>query len=243
MIDLSIVIPAYNEGLRLPDTLTLVKEYVDTHEKMSIEVLVVDDGSKDNTVDLVRQRMERFPELRIIENKINKGKGKVVKQGMLESKGNYRLFMDADHSTPINELDKLLQFIPEHDVIFGSRYLDSKSIKVKQPLKRRIISRISNLIIQFLLLPNIKDTQCGFKLFSAQAAEDVFSIQRMEGWSFDIELLTIAKLHGYALKEVPVDWFDAKHSTFHASKEAGKFLKDLWTIYRLAHTKQYQVVN
>ena len=239
MVYLSIIIPAFNEEQRIPATLKAIKEFVDS-QKYDTEVLVVDDGSMDATVQVCRQYREYFPELRVVSNSINKGKGEVVRQGMLAAQGHYRLFADADNSTPISELPKLLKFVSRYDVIIGSRYLDPTSIKVQQPFRRRLISRTANFVIRNFLLPGIYDTQCGFKLFSAKATEDIFSRQSMKGWSFDIELLTIAKQRKYTVKEVPVDWFDAKNSTFHASKNAGRFLKDLWELYKRVRVGFYQ---
>jgi dolichyl-phosphate beta-glucosyltransferase len=236
---LSIVIPAYNEAGRIPETLALIKDFLET-QQYTAEVIVVDDGSRDSTVETVQRYMQRFPELRLIKNKVNKGKGAVVRQGMLEARGVYRLFTDADNSTPITEISKLLHYIPHYDVVIGSRYLREDSIKIRQPLKRRIISRSSNFVIQTLLLPGVKDTQCGFKLFSAKAAEEIFSRESMAGWSFDIELLVIAKQRRFSVKEVPVVWYDAKNSTFHAGKEAKKFIQDLLEIYRRSKDGIYQ---
>ena len=191
---LSIVIPAYNEAKRLPDTLTLLKEYLDKHDFAS-EVLVVDDGSTDETVKIVKDRMSSFPNLKIIENAVNKGKGGVVRQGMLAAAGDYCIFMDADHSTPIGELDKLLKETDKADIIIGSRYLVADSIKIKQPQKRRILSRSSNWLIQLLVLPGVKDTQCGFKLFSHASTQAISPLQKMSGWLFDVELLNFKKLN------------------------------------------------
>lgn len=237
---LSIVIPAYNEEERLPETLALVRDYLE-ERGLDAEVIVVDDGSNDATVAKVQAMQKRFPLLKLIENEVNKGKGGVVQQGMLAARGQYRLFMDADYSTPVTELDKFLPLVERFDIIIGSRYLERDSIKVKQPLKRRIVSRTGNWIIQRSVLPGIVDTQCGFKLFSAEAAEAVFAQQTMFGWAFDVELLTIARQLGLSIKEVPVDWYDAKESKLRAAHAAWKSFGELKIIKRNVRKKQYRV--
>jgi glycosyltransferase involved in cell wall biosynthesis len=223
---LSIIIPAFNEEKRLPETLALVRDWVE-RQKFSVEVLVVDDGSTDGTVAVVEEIMQRFPELRVITNQANKGKGGVVAQGMLAAHGEWRLFMDADASTPIAEVHKLLNHTGAFEVIIGSRYLHPDSIKVKQPFKRRVVSRLWNVVIQTSLLPGIRDTQCGFKLFSAAAAQAIFAKQKVDGWLFDVEILTIARHLSYAIKEVPVDWYDSRDSKLRAMKAGMRALKDL----------------
>lgn len=236
---LSIIIPAYNEAARLPETLALVRDYVE-RQSFETEVLVIDDGSTDDTVEKVQEIAHRFPQLRLITNEKNKGKGGVVRQGMLEAVGEQRLFMDADHSTAITEFDKFLPFIGKFDVIIGSRYLEKSSIKVKQPLKRRVVSRMGNWLIQRTLLPGIVDTRCGFKLFSAKAAQDVFKHQSMNGWAFDDEILTIAREHGFSIKEVPVDWYDAKDSKLRAAHAAARSFQDLKAIKRKVKAGVYK---
>ncbi len=236
---LSIVIPAYNEAERLPETLASVQEYLGK-QSFTAEVLVVDDGSKDATVAKVAELQKTFPELQIITNAENKGKGGVVRQGMLAATGEHRLFMDADHSTPITELDKLLPFIGKFDVIIGSRYLKKDSIKLKQPLVRRLVSRIGNMLIQRSVLPGIVDTQCGFKLFCAEAAQNAFTRQSMNGWAFDVEVLTICRLHNCTIKEVAVDWYDDADSKLRATHAAARSFQDLNIIKRKVREGAYQ---
>lgn len=238
----SIIIPAYNEANRLPETLALVRDWVE-RQKFSVEVLVVDDGSKDETCAVVEEAMHRFSALKLITNEANKGKGGVVRQGMLAAEGEWRIFMDADASTPLSEIEKLLAYTKTHEVIIGSRYLMPDSIKVKQPLKRRIISRAWNMIIQAILLPGIRDTQCGFKLFSASAAESIFPLQTVFGWLFDVELLTIARRLGYQIQEVPVDWYDAHESKMRALRQGKQAFSELRKIRKRARSGDYSSVS
>ena len=228
---LSIIIPAYNEEKRLPETLALVRDWVE-RQQVTVEVLVVDDGSTDGTAKVVREISQRFPQLVLLENVVNRGKGSVVAQGMLAAKGEWRLFMDADASTPIAEVEKLLVHTDSFEVVIGSRYLKPDSIKVKQPLKRRVVSRVWNVVIQSSLLPGIRDTQCGFKLFSAAAASAIFSKQHVAGRLFDVETLTISRHLGYAVKEVPVDWYDSRDSKLRAVRAGFRALRDLSGIRR-----------
>lgn len=239
MPHLSVIIPAYNEAERLPETLDLVRGYLE-RQSFDTEVLVVDDGSTDATVAKVQEMQAHFPQLKLITNTANKGKGGVVRQGMLAASGDFRLFMDADHSTAITELDKFLPFLGKFDVIIGSRYLEKGSIKIKQSWKRRAISRTSNFLIQRSLLPGIIDTQCGFKLFSAKAAQEIFARQTMQGWAFDVEVLTIARIHGFTIKEVPVDWYDAKQSKLRAIHAGARSYQDLRTIKQKVRAGAYQ---
>ncbi len=231
---LSVIIPAYNEEKRLPGTLDKVKDYL-SKQTYSWEVLIVNDGSKDQTAQAVAGHITGWNGFRLIDNQINKGKGGVVKQGMLEAQGDWRLFMDADNSTDISEIEKLWPFsqatdgTQSYDIVIGSRYLKKDSIKVKQPIVRRIVSRFGNLLVRFLLGIDSVDTQCGFKLFSKKSAEEIFPLQTIERWAFDMEVLAIAIKHGYKIKEVPVDWYDAEGSTVKKSA-ALKTLRELLTI-------------
>ena len=231
---LSVIIPAYNEEKRLPKTLKKIKEYLEKQNYIW-EVLIINDGTTDHTSEVVLELVRDWPDFRLIDNQKNQGKGGVVKQGMLKAKGEWRLFMDADNSTDIKEIEKLLTFSDNFEIVVGSRYLNKDSIKVKQPLVRRIVSRFGNFLIRTLLGIKLRDTQCGFKLFSAKASEDIFPKQTILRWGFDIEILAIAIKKGYKIKEVAVDWYDAEGTTIKKSA-ALKTLKELiiikWNLVR-----------
>lgn len=208
---LSVVIPAFNEQRRLPETLKKIREYLGSQD-YGWEVIIVNDGSKDDTAYAVSTLIYEWPQFKLIDNPQNQGKGAVVKQEMLASRGDWRLFMDADNSTDISEIEKLWPQTKNYQIIAGSRYLEKDSIKIKQPLIRRIVSRLGNWLIRVLLGVNLKDTQCGFKLFSAKAAQEIFPEQTIMRWGFDMEILAIAIKKGYKIKEVAIDWYDAEGS-------------------------------
>ncbi len=228
MRKLSVVIPAYNEEKRMPKTLKSVLGFLSVQAYTS-EIIVVDDASSDNTYDLVKKIDFRKSktDLKILQHAYNKGKGAAVRTGVLASEGDYILFMDADNSTDISEIKKLLPFIKSYNIIIGSRYLNKNSVKIKQPLLRRVISRLGNQFIKLFLKLNYADTQCGFKLFEAQTAKKIFSKITINRWGFDIEILFIAKNFGYKVKEVPVDWYDSPNSQLRSGKAAYNTLKEL----------------
>lgn len=239
MIKLSVVLPAYNEeGRNLVKTLEKVEGFLSSQDYES-EVIVVNDGSKDQTVKVVNDWINRQSKIKfkLVSYETNQGKGYAVKTGMLAAKGEWRLFMDADSSTDILEIEKLFDFQAQssklktqsYQVIIGSRYLRKDSIKEKQPLFRRLISRGGNLLVKILLGLKLTDTQCGFKLFSAKAVEEVFPLQTVNRWGFDMEILAIAKKKGYKIKEVPVDWYNAGDSRV-STKMTFATLKELWAI-------------
>ena len=228
---LSVILPAYNEEARILPSLKLRHEYLEKQD-YSYELIVVNDGSTDKTKELVQEKIKDWPHFKLIDNKVNKGKGGVVKQGMLAAEGEWRLFMDVDESVPINEIERLWPYAKDYEIIIGSRYTEGGKVTKKQPLVRRIISRGGNLLIQILVAWGIKDTQCGFKLFSAAAAKEIFPLQTMERWSFDMELIAIAKKHGYKIKEVPVIWQEQAGSKVQAVKAALRSLRDVFVIWR-----------
>lgn len=210
---LSVIIPAYNEASRLPKTLIDVDKKLSDAEYSS-EVIVVSDGSKDATAEIVRRFAEHMRNLKLIDNKENHGKGWVVRQGMLSAKGNWRLFMDADNSTTVDQFGLMMPFLKEgYGVLFGSRAIAGAKLVPPQPWYRQIAGRAGNLIIQLLALPGIKDTQCGFKCFSEEAAERVFRSAKIDRWGFDVEALALAKLFGFRIKEMPITWANDVNST------------------------------
>jgi dolichyl-phosphate beta-glucosyltransferase len=240
---LSIVIPAYNEALRITATLESIIAFEKDWQHGPCELLIVDDGSTDGTAAVIDPYLKENPWITYVPNRKNKGKGGVVAQGMLLAKGDWRLFTDADGSTPIQELTKLWSYTTSYDVIIGSRHLDPSSIKIKQSIKRRVFSRLVNRMLQVTVLPGIVDTQCGFKLFSAQATTEVFGRQRVKGWLFDAELLTITRQRGLSIIEVPVDWYDAAQSQLRTASTAMRTLQELGIIWRSARTGVYREKN
>jgi len=210
---LSVIIPAYNEENRLPKTLKAVNEYLQKQD-YEYEILVVSDGSKDRTAEVVQDLESQIEGLRLIDNEQNHGKGYAVRQGMIEAKGDFRLFMDADNSTSIDHVEKMWsEFKAGNDVVICSRDLEESVIPQKQAWWRMRLGDIFNLIVQiFSGLWGLWDTQCGFKGFSAKAAQDIFSKAKINRWAFDVEVLVLAKQLNYTIKEIPVTWINDAHS-------------------------------
>lgn len=206
---LSIIIPAYNEEKRLARTLQSVHEYLGK-QPYDYEILVVNDGSRDGTAPLVENLAKSIPRLLLLNNKENHGKGYVVRQGMLKATGAVRLFMDSDNSTSIEYFDRMRPLFTDGSrVVIATRdrrdHPDATQA-VPQPFIKRLAGDMGNLVIQLLVLPGIWDTQCGFKAFSAEAAEKIFSAATMDRWAFDVEVLGLAKKFGYSIGIVPVHW-------------------------------------
>jgi len=203
---LSVIIPAYNEAKRLPLTLIDVDKHLEQQE-YSYEILVVNDGSTDDTAAIVERFMPLVQNLKLIDNKENKGKGAAVRQGMLCAKGTWRLFMDADNSTSVVEFNKMMPYFKQgYEVIIGSRRIKGARMLPPQIFFKRWLGGLGNLIIQMLLLPGIWDTQCGFKCFSDESAEKIFHLTKISRWGFDAEALILAKHLGYEIKQIPVFW-------------------------------------
>jgi dolichyl-phosphate beta-glucosyltransferase len=226
---LSIVIPVYNEEKRIGDTLRKIVDFLKTKD-FSREIVIVDDGCRDHTIDLATKILEGT-NFRILKNVRNMGKGASIRTGMLAAEGEVRLFTDADLSTPVEELDKLIVPIRGgYDVSFGSRAMKGSLLLVRQPFHREMMGRIFNLFVQILHLPGVKDTQCGFKMFTGRAADAIFQRQKMKGFCFDVEVLVLAGRLGYKMKEIPVSWIDSPQSKVNPLKDS---LKMLWDLIKL----------
>jgi len=207
---ISIIIPAYNEEKRLPSTIEKVLAYLEATRWEFTEVVIVDDGSRDGTAEVGESFARRNACVRVLRNPGNRGKGYSVRHGMLAAKGEWALFTDADLSSPIDELEKLWAAAEDNraEIAFGSRALDRSLVGVHQPLFREASGRVFNLLMQMVTGLGYWDTQCGFKLFEAGAAREIFGRQLLERFGFDVEVLFIAKDLGYKAVEVPVRWND-----------------------------------
>ena len=207
-IRLSVIIPAYNEEKRLPKTLAEIDRYL-SKQFYEYEIIVVNDGSKDKTAEIVRNLIPIIKNLRLIDNKENNGKGYVVRQGMLEARGEFRLFTDADNSTSINQIEKIWpEFEGGQDVVIGSRDIKGAVLDPPQPWIRQIILGEGFKLFRKIIIGlwGIEDTQCGFKCFKKKVVEDVFPKCKINRFAFDPEILVIAKKLGYKIKEIPVYW-------------------------------------
>ncbi|MFZ4796113.1 MAG: dolichyl-phosphate beta-glucosyltransferase [Bacteroidia bacterium] len=229
MVELSIIFPAYNEVDRIGKTLHLFSNYLNK-KGIIYELIIVDDGSTDETVNFVKKLQKKIPAIIVIPTIKNYGKGHAVRIGMLQSKGKIRLFSDADGSTPIECIDKVIAPIinGDYDISIGSRYLKDSELDRVQPFIRKMWSNFANAIIRKYFIPGIYDLHCGFKAFKAQAAIDIFSKCIINGWTFDIEVLGIARNLKFKITEVPVKWSNderSKGSFLHLPKEIYSLLK------------------
>jgi len=202
----SIVIPAYNESARLGASLEKVLAYV-RKQGWNAEIIVVNDGSRDTTAEIVRDFAAKNPILRLVENPGNRGKGYSVRNGMLNARGRIVIFSDADLSSPIEEATKLLEALEQGaDIAIGSRWLRAETQTLRQPLHRQLFGRVFNLLLRITLGLHFKDTQCGFKGFRQSAVQAIFPLQKIERWGFDPEILFLARKFGFKVKEVSVAW-------------------------------------
>lgn len=224
---LSIVIPAYNEEAVIEKTLREVVGYLE-EKSLSYEIIVVCDGCKDNTASIAEGFVKVNDRISVIDRKTNMGKGFSVKEGCLNAEGEYVIFTDADLSTPIGEVEKLLKWLKDsYDIAIGSRGLKESDIKIHQPWYRETMGKVFNLFVQILVMRGIKDSQCGFKGFKKEVAQKIFRRQTINGFGFDVEILYIARKFGYRIKEVPVRWANRKESRVNPLIHSIQMLTDL----------------
>jgi dolichyl-phosphate beta-glucosyltransferase len=230
--DLSVVIPAYNEELRVLPTLERLHAHLSTQD-MSYEIVVVDDGSRDKTCEVVELAAASIPNIILVRQRPNRGKGAAVRRGMLAARGRIRVMWDADCSMPPEELPRLLAPILDRraEIAIGSRYAEGART-VKQPRYRVLWSRLCNRFIQRWLVPRVLDTQCGFKAFTSDAALNLFGSATIDGWAFDLEILALARRRGFAIDEVGVEWKDDGRSRVNPFTDFWKVIREALTIRR-----------
>ncbi len=229
---LSIVIPAHNEESRLPPSLAKIDSFLQQQD-YNAEIIIVENGSHDRTYEVALEHARQMQNVRVIQSPDNlRGKGLAVKQGMLAARGKWRFICDADLSMRI---DDLVKFLPpataDYDIIIASREAPGAE-RIGEPEYRHLMGRLNNLIIKLAAIQDFEDTQCGFKMFRANVAEDLFTVQRMNGIGFDVELLFIAKKRGYKVKEVPIAWYFDPYSTMKLWDDSVNMLREIWEIRR-----------
>lgn len=240
MPDISVIIPAYNEERRLPSTLESVHDFL-TQSGRSFEIVVVDDGSMDHTCAIVETFGQHHEFVRLLSYSPNQGKGYAVRTGMMAAQGDYLLIDDADGSSPIAEVERLLQAIEGGaDIAIGSRAKQDSSRVVKALPYRKYIGNTFNMIVQSLVLPGVEDTQCGFKLFKRSVARDIFSVAHLNGYGFDVEVLYIARLRGYSVAEVAIDWTNVAGSKVNVLLDSPKMLLEVVGIAAGASLGRYK---
>jgi dolichyl-phosphate beta-glucosyltransferase len=235
----SIVIPAYNESQRITATLDKILAYI-AQQGWIAEVIVVNDGSRDNTAEIVRGYMRQNPIVRLIENPGNKGKGYSVRHGMMEARGDVLLLSDADLSSPIYEAPKLFAAIESGaDIAIGSRWLQKETQTKRQPFYRQVSGRVFNLMLRAVLGLRQKDTQCGFKAFNRRAAQSVFPPQKIERWGFDPEILFLGQRFGLNIIEVPVEWANDERSKINPLTDGFRMMWEMVRVRWYSLTGQY----
>ncbi|HEX9012210.1 MAG TPA: dolichyl-phosphate beta-glucosyltransferase [Anaerolineaceae bacterium] len=234
---LSIVFPAYNEEHRLPQTLAQTIAYLDS-QPFSAEVIVVENGSRDRTLAIAQDFARSHPNLRVF-SEAQSGKGRAVRRGMLEAAGEYRFFCDVDLSMPVSEIHRFLPpALDGADIAIASRE-GPGAVRYGEPAYRHIVGRVFNNMVRVAALPGLNDTQCGFKCFRASAAEDLFHCQTLMGWSFDVEVLYIARYRGYKIVEVPIPWYFNPESKVRVVRDSYRMAMDILGMRRKAVTGCY----
>ncbi len=235
MPSISVVVPAYNEEKTIQESLRRLAAYAAAQTR-TLEIIISNDGSTDKTKQLVEDFIKRRGDqlFKLVSGEKNQGKGAAVRRGIQESQGDYVLISDADLSTPIKEIDKLLHAIEEGaDIAIGSRALREKGTDVQQSFKRWLSGRVFNLFVQAVLLRGYLDTQCGFKCFKAEIAKELFARQRLDGFNFDVEVLYLAHRRGYKIKEVPVMWMQGKYSRVNLLTDSVRMVRELFYLRKI----------
>jgi dolichyl-phosphate beta-glucosyltransferase len=241
LLGYSIIIPAYNESARVGATLERVLAHV-AERGWDAEIIAVDDGSRDNTVEIIRAYAEKNPRLRLLQNPGNRGKGYSVRNGMLHARGELLLFSDADLSSPIEEADKLFGAIAGGaDIAIGSRWLRRDLQTQRQPFYRQIFGRVFNLMLRITLGLGFKDTQCGFKAFTRESATKIFPLQKIERWGFDPELLYLANKLKFKVAEVPVEWAHSEGTRINPLRDGTRMFLEMLKIRWNGITGKYDV--
>ena len=235
---LSIIIPAYNEETRLPQTLPKVAEFVEAQTYVT-EVLVVDDGSVDRTAEIVQEFAGNHPSIRLVRAE-HGGKGHAVKIGMLQAQGEYQFLCDADLAMPITELPKFLPpNIDSYEVAIGSREAEG-AVRYNEPVYRHVMGRVFNWLVKIMAVPGFEDTQCGFKCFHRSVSGDLFSQQTINGFGFDVEVLYIAQKRGYSIVEIPIHWYYQSESKVHPVRDTIRMFRDMMTVRRNDRQGRYE---
>ena len=234
---LSLVIPAHNEESRLPTTLEQVFAFL-AGQTYDAEVIIVENGSTDRTLEIAQGFVSLHANLTVIHSD-ERGKGLAVKKGMLAARGEYRFFADADLSMPLSEVNRFLPpALSDYDIVIASRETAGAK-RYNEPYRRHLSGRIFNTLIRLVVLPGLEDTQCGFKCFQAQAVEEIFPLQTMPGWSFDVELLYIARRKGYRIKEIGIPWYFNPETKVSLVRDLLRMAADLFAIRRNARKGLY----
>ncbi len=230
MKNISIIIPAKDEELRLPIFLKTILDYTGK-DKHSYEIIVVDDGSRDNTAQVAHSFQKDFSDIKVLSLDRNHGKGYAVKQGFLAARGEIILFLDADGSTGPQEIGRYLSLLESnYDIVIGSRSLEEGAADIKARFYRKFMGAVFNFFVSTFLIRGIKDTQCGFKMFKAPVAKDIFSRMHLEGFGFDLELLYLAQRMNYRVKEVPVHWTHVGGSKVHLVRDSVRMFYNIFQI-------------
>lgn len=226
---LSVIIPTFNEEKRLPQSLDVILFFLKSQNYES-EIIISDDGSQDHTVQAAQEKLKNFRHLILTETK-NRGKGHAVRQGMLAAAGQYLLFSDADLSTPIEEVNRFLGYLEkDFDVVIGSRALPESQVVIHQTVLRETMGRVFNLLARLLSFHDVRDSQCGFKCFRYRVAQEIFRLQRLDGFSFDSEIVYLVQKKGFRLLEAPVTWKNSAQTRVRLLSDPIKMLLDLFKI-------------